>query len=144
MGVVTTDVATAKLPDIAPVAIVTWLGGVAAGLFDVSLTITPPARAGSVRLATPFVDVPPTTVAGFRVRLLNEGGPFEIVSTALTEEPLQPAVMVACVGFVTTSVVTLKLAKVPPLGITFRRPAVSRRGCSRWNVINCPPDGAGD
>ena len=61
---VTAEVATANVAEVAPAAIVTDEGTVAAAELELSSTTAPPVGAGPPRVAVPTTLVPPVTEAG--------------------------------------------------------------------------------
>ena len=70
----TTRVETVKFALVAPAGTVTLLGTVAIFvLLLLRLTTNPPDGAGAVRVTVPVLLLPPTTLVGFRLRLLRLG-----------------------------------------------------------------------
>jgi len=64
-AVVTALLVTAKVAVVAPAAMVTETGAVAAALLLESVTTEPPAGAAAVSVTVPVLFAPPVTVAGF-------------------------------------------------------------------------------
>ena len=64
MEAATVWLATANVAEVAPAAIVTDAGTVAAAEFEPSSTLAPPAGAGPPSVAVPCAPVPPMTEAG--------------------------------------------------------------------------------
>lgn len=68
----TAVVVIVKVPEVAPAAIVAD-PGVAAALSDVEVIVSPPTGAGLLIVTVPVEEVPPTTVAGFKLTELTVG-----------------------------------------------------------------------
>ena len=68
----TGKVVTTNVADVAPPGIVTLAGTWAAGgLLLTRVTTAPPKGAGPFNVTVPVEGVPPTTVSGFKLRLLS-------------------------------------------------------------------------
>ena len=74
MEVETGCVATAKVAELAPAAMVTVAGGTTLDEVDETEITMPPAGAGPLNVANPVLDVPPTTEFGLRVKVASPGG----------------------------------------------------------------------
>jgi hypothetical protein len=74
VAVVTVDVVTAKVAELAPPATVTLAGTVAAGLLSDSVTTAPAVGAGPERVTVPVVPEPPVTLAGLTLTDARVGG----------------------------------------------------------------------
>ena len=81
MFVATAIVVTVKVTDVAPAAMVTDAGGVAAVELLLRAITRPPVGAAELIVAVPVEDVPPTTEVGFSVIELSVGA--LIVSVAV-------------------------------------------------------------
>lgn len=118
---VTADVTTVelitKVAEVAPAGTVTLVCTGAFVLFDDKLIPTPPVAAGPVSVTVPVVLPPPTRVAGDNVTLANAGA--VMVSVAVLDELLSPAVMTAVFVLWSAVVVTVNVADVaPPATVT--------------------------
>ena len=69
----TACVETVKFALVAPAGTVTVLGTVATLVLLLRFTTNPPDGAGAVRVTVPVLLLPPTTLVGFRLRLLRLG-----------------------------------------------------------------------
>jgi hypothetical protein len=76
----------------APALTVTLAGGTAAGLSLISETRAPPAGAEPVSVTVPVVELPPATLAGFRVNP-DSATPGAIVSGAVLVTPFKLALI---------------------------------------------------
>ena len=75
VDVVTVLLDTENVADVAPCAIVTEAGTVAAAVFELErATTAPPDPAADVSVTVPVADCPPTTVAGLTEMPLRLGG----------------------------------------------------------------------
>lgn len=114
----TGDVDTVKVPLVCPGANIKLPGVVAEGLFEESVTVTPPAPAGALRATVPVVVDPPGTVGGLKLTLPMVPRPPEGGFTVRVAEVLTPevAVIVAAVEVETAVVVTVKETLPWPAG----------------------------
>ena len=85
----TEPVVTVKLAELAPGAIVTVAGTLAAALSLDSALTAPPAGAGLLRVTVPVPDVPPVTVAGFIVTA-DRGGATDPIAAISASPMLRP------------------------------------------------------
>jgi hypothetical protein len=67
-------VATVKVAEEAPAGIVTDGGRAAFELFELKLTVAPPAAATPFKVTAPLDEEPPKTVAGERETVMSEAG----------------------------------------------------------------------
>ncbi len=105
-------------------------------------TIWPPEGADRLNVASPLHNVPPKTVDGVMAKLTRVGGDRLILRIALSDDPLQLVVIVACVEAATGRVVTSKIASVLPEEIKLLA-GVTAFGLFDLNVTTCPPGCAG-
>ena len=106
-------VVTGNVAIVAPAATVTEpeAGTLAFGLLLVSVTTAPPTGAALPSVTVPVLPLPPVTAAGKTLTPTSRG--FS-VSVEFVDAPRHVAVMVACVGTVTSLVVTANVAIVAP------------------------------
>jgi hypothetical protein len=105
-------VSTVNVPDFWPASTVTVAGTLADGLLLDKATVVPPGPAGPLRVAAPVEELPPVTVAGFKLREANVAG--EMVSVADWEAPPRDPAMFAAVWVLTPDVLTVNVALFCP------------------------------
>jgi len=88
-------VSTVNVPDFWPASTVTVAGTLADGLLLDKATVVPPGPAGPLRVAAPVEELPPVTVAGFKLREANVAA--EMVRLADLVVPETEAEMAAIV-----------------------------------------------
>src|SRR6266481_3078841 len=113
--VLTTNVAL-----VAPAAIVTLGGTLAAPLLLESATCAPPVEAAPFNVTVPVEEFPPTTLVGFsesEERVGGGGGAAVTVSEAVLVTPPYAAEMGSVVDEATALVVTANVALVAPAAI---------------------------
>jgi hypothetical protein len=88
----TPEVVTLNLAVRAPGKIVTEDGTVTLGSLELRAMKAPPARAGTLRVTSPFAELPPTIVVGVTLTMARPSG--LTVSVAVSDTPLDVAVMV--------------------------------------------------
>lgn len=103
----TANVLTINVADTFPDGIMMLAGTVAAPMLDDSFTTMPVLGAGPLMLTVPVEFVPPTTLVGLSVRLVNSGG--FTVSVVVTLTPLKEAVRVTVFTVATAVVLATKL-----------------------------------
>jgi len=106
----TAEVAAVNVALVCPVATVTELGTVAAALLLERDTTVPDEPAGPVRVTDPIEEVPPVTDAGFIVKELRVAA--VTVSEAASVTPPAAAAIVAVVGALTPTVLTVNVTAV--------------------------------
>lgn len=130
-----------KVPVVAPAAIVTDDGTVAAeALLEVNVTVTPPVAAGVPRTTVPVDVCPPVTVEGYSVRESCGG---VTVSVALADCPPAAAPMLLVVLDPTDSVVTVNVALVAPAVTVTVEGTVAADVLLEVRATDVPPVGAG-
>lgn len=113
--VVTAEVDTRKVAEVAPAATVTLAGTAAEVLEDARLTDVPPVGAMPVSEIVPLEEVPPNTEVGFTL-IAARPGALMVSAAVLVTAPLV-AVTVTDLEALTADVPTVKLAAVAPTGI---------------------------
>jgi hypothetical protein len=113
----TLEVVTVKVALVWPAGTETLAGTVAAGLFEVRVTLTPAEPAGAPSVTVPVEELPPVTVVGLSETPIIVpcvvGAPTLIVKLA-AELFAEVAVIVTVVLFATLEVVTVNVALVWP------------------------------
>jgi len=136
-------VVTGNVAIVAPAATVTEpeAGTLAFGLLLVSVTTAPPVGAALPSVTVPVLPLPPVTAAGKTLTPTSRG--FS-VSVEFVDAPRHVAVMVACVGTVTTLVVTWNVAIVAPAATVTEPEAgtVAAALLLLLSVTTAPPAGA--
>ena len=132
-------VVTANVAVVAPAATVTEPPGtVAAALLLVSVTTAPPVGAALPSVTVPVLPLPPVTAAGKTLTPTSRG--FS-VSVEFVDAPTHVAVMLACVGTVTTLVVTGNVALVAPAAtVTEPETGTVAAPLLLLSVTTAPPD----
>lgn len=108
----TATVETVAVPDVAPAAIVTVAGTVAAELLEVRATLSPPVGAGPLIVIVAVDELPPTTDVGFNTTVVTPG-PLS-VNVPGVETLLAPAVIVTVAADDIGVVATVNVAVVAP------------------------------
>jgi len=103
----TGTVLTLKVAEVAPPAILTVVGTDAALVLLTSVTTSPPAVAGPVRVIVPTEEDPPTTLVGFRLIEPRAGELTTSVEVCDTERNVP--VIATDFWLVTTLVLTVKV-----------------------------------
>jgi hypothetical protein len=112
----TADVVTAKVAFVAPAAIVTLAGTLAAALLLESAIDAPPLGAAALSVTVPVEPLPPTRLDGLIVSVDSDSTTGFTVSVAVRVTPPETAVIVADVDAVTDVVVIVNFALVAPEG----------------------------
>lgn len=115
VNVMTVDVATVNVDDVAPANTVTLAGTTSLELFDVNVTTEPPVGAGASSVTVPIDVPPPRTLVGSNVTLASADDGV-MVSTVVTVAVPSFAVTVAEVAAVTAVVVAVNVANEAPAG----------------------------
>ena len=102
-----------KVAVVAPAATVTLAGTVVLLLLSDNVTTDPPLGAGPFRVTVPVEELPPVTVAGFRLTEASAGGLTVSVAVLV---PFEVAVIVTVCCVLTAAVVMVKAALVAPAG----------------------------
>jgi len=134
-GPLTAEVLIVNVPEVAPDAIVRFVGSTALALFDDRATTTPPEGAGPTSVTVPIEEDPPITDGGVNVKLAGTSG--LIVRTDETEVIPIAAVIVAEVTAATPDVVIENWAVVAPSA------TVTLDGVCALAFTTTPPAGAG-
>lgn len=139
-GPLTAEVLIVNVPEVAPDAIVRFVGSTALALFDDRATTTPPEGAGPTSVTVPIEEDPPITDGGVNVKLAGTSG--LIVRTDETEVIPIAAVIVAEVTAATPDVVIENWAVVAP-SATVTLDGVCALALSEDRFTTTPPAGAG-
>ena len=143
---VTVRLVTVNVALVAPAAIVTVEGTVAADVLLLATeTAAPPAGAALVNVTVACEVAPPTTEEGLKPTLESvaaAGAPAVTVSVA-ERATSYDAVMVAAVVFATAKVVMANVADVCPAGIVTMPGGLATERLLVDNVTDRPPAGAG-
>jgi hypothetical protein len=138
---VTVVVDTVNVAVVAPVGTVTFAGTVAAALSLVSPTTAPPVGAGPVKVTVPVdVNVPPTTLGGFKDRETSDGGFTVRVAVCVTSAVAE---ITTGVEEPTPWVVTVKVAVVEPEAMVTLGGTVAAAALPLDNVTATPSTDAG-
>jgi hypothetical protein len=129
---------TVKVADVAPDAMVTVAGTVAAALSLDRVTTAPPAGAAPSKVTVPVEDDPPVTLAGLSDMLDRAAG--LIVRVAVCESPKSPVIVTETTA-PTALVFTAKLAVVAPAA-TVTLAATVASALSLDRVTTAPSAGA--
>src|SRR5712671_5812813 len=138
--VLTTNVAL-----VAPAAIVTLGGTLAAPLLLESVTCAPPVGAGPLNVTVPVEEFPPATLVGFsesEERVGGGGGAAVTVSEADLLAPLNVAEIETVVDTATALVLTVNVALVAPAATVTLDGTLATVVLLLESVTTAPPDGA--
>jgi len=139
--VATDEVGTVTVPVVEPAAITNDAGGTIEATFEDSVTVAPPAGAGSVRVTIAEPLLPPTTAVGLKTTELTPGG--VIVRAAVAVVPYSKASMFEVVLEATLTVVTVAVPVELPAGTVIDAGIVAADVLLDSRTTDWPPAGAG-
>ena len=147
MDAVTALVLTVNIALVAPAAIVTLAGTLAAAvlLLD-SVTCAPPDGAGPLKVTVPVEEFPPVTLAGLivkEVRVGRGGGAGVTVSEADRVAPPKAPEILTVVDAATVLVLTVNIALVAPAATVTLAGTLAAAVLLLDRVTCAPPVGAG-
>src|SRR5882757_4951481 len=143
---VTALVLTVNVGLLAPAAIVTLAGTLAAPLLLESSTCAPPVSAGPLSVTAPVEGDPPVTLVGFSVseaRVGPGGGWGVTVSEPVCVTPVDNAEIVTGVELATAIVVTCTVARLSPAATVTLAGTVAAEVLLLDRETTVPPVGAG-
>jgi len=144
VDVVTAVVFTMNVALLAPAAIVTLAGTLAATLLLESSTCAPPVSAGPLRVTVPVEGDPPVTLMGLSAIEESVAEPGGVtVSEAVLVTPPEDPVMVTGAEAVTVLVLTVKVELLAPAATVTLAGTVAAAVLSLERETAAPPLGAG-
>jgi hypothetical protein len=138
----TATVETVNVRLVLPAGTVTDAGTDTAALSSVRLTARPPVGAALLIVTVPVEDVPPVTLAGFRLTPINVGGGTVTVSVAVRLAPPEVAVIVLVAVAVPAVVETTNRTAEAPAGTVTEVGTVAAAVLLPVNETTAPPVGA--